>query len=215
MKENKYEYLKGFLVGSTQTIFGHPFDTIKTNIQANKKVNIYNLHKGISYPFFTNSLFNSYIFGSYSFMYKKLDNHFLSGFISGLFAGPLITPIDKLKINKQLGNSSNTNLFRGTTITSVRESFGTGIYFSSYNYLKNMNLIKGDLNILLAGGNAGLLSWLLTYPIDVIKTRIQTGQEKYIKNAFNKGKLYNGLGICLVRSFLVNSIGFYVYEKLK
>tara|TARA_B100000242_G_C42632068_1_gene297529 strand:- start:47 stop:493 length:447 start_codon:yes stop_codon:yes gene_type:complete len=148
-------------------------------------------------------------------MYKKIDNHFISGFISGLLAGPLIAPIDKLKINKQIGNYSNKNLFVGTSITSVRESFGTGIYFSSYNYLKNMNLFKGDLNILMAGGNAGLLSWLLTYPIDVIKTRIQAGQDECVKSAFNKGKLFNGLNICLARSFLVNSIGFYVYEKLK
>ena len=219
MKDIYVEYLKGFSVGGIQILFGHPFDTIKTNIQANKNINIYKLYKGVSYPFFTNSFINSFVFGSYSYIYKETNNHFISGFISGLFVGPIITPIDKLKINQQIGNilykNKYRNLFTGIYITSLRESFGTGIYFSSYNYFKNLELVKGDINILIAGGNAGLLSWLLTYPLDVIKTRIQSEQEKHIISAFNKGNLFSGLKVCLLRSFLVNSIGFYVYEKLK
>jgi len=215
MKESKDEYLKGFFVGSIQALFGHPFDTVKTNIQANKKVNIYNLYKGFSYPLLTNSFINSLIFGSYSNFYNKTNNHFLSGFLAGLIVGPIISPIEKLKIDRQIGNSFNKKIFRGVYITCLRESFGTAIYFSSYNYFKNIKLVEGDMNIMLAGGNAGLLSWLLTYPIDVVKTRIQLGQDKYILTAFKKGKLFNGLKICLIRSFLVNSIGFYVYEKFK
>ena len=57
-----------------------------------------------------------------------------------------------------------------------------------------------------------MLSWLITYPIDVIKTRIQS--EKYnLKNALSKGKFNHGLSYCLLRSFIVNGFSFLVYEN--
>ena len=61
---------------------------------------------------------------------------------------------------------------------------------------------------------AGVLSWFFTYPIDVIKTRIQ-GTDINSIEAFKKGGLFNGIKICLLRSFLVNSIGFFIYEKIR
>ena len=74
--------------------------------------------------------------------------------------------------------------------------------------------IKGEMNILLSGGIAGSLSWLLTYPFDVIKTRIQSGECSSIVKSFKMGNLFKGLRICLLRSFIVNSIGFFIYEKI-
>ena len=62
---NIKEYLKGFVVGSTQTIIGHPFDTAKTNMQANRKINLLKLHRGITFPLVSNSLINSVLFGSF------------------------------------------------------------------------------------------------------------------------------------------------------
>ena len=86
MYDRRYspEFIAGISNGIVQNVVGHPFDTVKTNIQANKKVNIYNLYKGFSYPLLTNSFINSLIFGSYSNFYNKTNNHFLSGFLAGL-----------------------------------------------------------------------------------------------------------------------------------
>ena len=58
-----------------------------------------------------------------------------------------------------------------------------------------------------------MFSWFLTYPLDSIKTRVQN-ENITLLNAFNKGHLYNGLTVCLLRSFFVNSIGFFIYEKI-
>lgn len=214
------EFLKGFIVGSSQTISGHPFDTIKTNIQANRKIHLNKLYKGIFFPFISHSVINSFLFGFYSYSYCQTNNHFLSGMIAGFFISPIVSPLDKLKIDYQIGNRNklveinSKQLFKGIGFTISRESLGAGIYFYSYNFLKKQKILEGDNNILISGGMAGVLSWFFTYPIDVIKTRIQ-GTDINSIEAFKKGGLFNGIKICLLRSFLVNSIGFFIYEKIR
>ena len=74
---------------------------------------------------------------------------------------------------------------------------------------------------LFAGGVSGILTWLVNYPIDVIKSRIQADgtQSKHKYNGFiDCGKqIYNtegvkgfrkGLGVTLIRAFPVNAVTF-------
>ena len=61
----------------------------------------------------------------------------------------------------------------------------------------------------LAGGT----SWLINYPMDVIKTRIQSAECNTIKEAFYKGKLWKGVGICTLRGAITNGFGFVAYES--
>ena len=58
-------------------------------------------------------------------------------------------------------------------------------------------------------------SWLLTYPLDTIKTRIQSNSSKSFNRFIIMGNLFKGLNICLIRAFFVNSVGFYTYEYFK
>ena len=66
-------------------------------------------------------------------------------------------------------------IFKGLNITFLREGLGFGIYFSTYEWLTRNNDSKpiSTLHLLGAGGTAGAASWLFTYPLDVIKSRIQ------------------------------------------
>ena len=216
------EYFKGFFVGCGQTIVGHPFDTIKTRIQANKKIDFLKLHRGLSFPLLTSSIINSIMFGSCNYFNQKQDqNIFISGFLSGLVISPIVTPIEKLKIDFQINSNivvkdiKYTQLFKGLQATFVRESFASGIYFSTYNFCKKSEYIHDNTNnILFSGGIAGICSWLFTYPMDVIKTRIQSGETNTIYQSYIKGNLFRGLSVCLLRSFIVNSIGFFIYEQI-
>ena len=221
--ENKnyvIDFIKGFLIGNAQTIVGHPFDTIKTRIQGGKTINIFTLHRGVTFPLLTTSLINSIMFGSFGYFSTLTKNDFVSGFASGLVISPIVAPIEKLKIDFQINSKIKIRdikfheIFRGFSPTMIRESVSTGIYFSTYNYLKKTRFVEGNMNILLSGGVAGIFSWLFTYPIDVIKTRIQSRESFTYRDAYNKGYLFRGLGVCLFRSFLVNSIGFYIYENI-
>ena len=174
-KDYVIDFAKGFLIGNAQTIVGHPFDTIKTRIQSSKSINIFTLHRGITFPLLSTSLINSVMFGSYGYFTTLTKNDFVSGFASGLVISPIVAPIDKLKIDFQINSKIKVRdikfreIFRGFSPTMIRESVSTGIYFSTYNYFKRIQLVEGDKNILFSGGIAGMFSWLFTYPIDVIK----------------------------------------------
>ena len=74
---------------------------------------------------------------------------------------------------------------------------------------------------LFAGGLAGILTWLVNYPIDVIKSRIQAdgtqGVNRYHgfidcgKQIFKSEGIRGfkkGLGVTLVRAFPVNAVTF-------
>ena len=77
---------------------------------------------------------------------------------------------------------------------------------------------------LIAGGVAGLCFWIFLYPIDFIKTTIQTdslSNPKYngIMDVFSQkmkeGGLktfYKGYTVCLMRAVPVNSGGFLAFE---
>ena len=120
----------------------------------------------------------------------------------------IISPIELYKIRSQKRKSNNINPFVGLKPTLVRESISTSIYFGLYN-----TLIDNNINILLSGGIAGSGSWICSYPADVIKTRIQSGECKTIEQSIKMGNLWTGLPLCLLRTFIMSSVGFYTYEK--
>ena len=96
-----------------------------------------------------------------------------------------------------------------------------------------MKVLQGDEKVInptygfLAGGTTGMISWLLTFPLDSLKSISQTesfDQRKYssyrgmvssVLKEQGLAKLYNGLGVCLLRSFPVNAITFAFYEVAK
>lgn len=102
------------------------------------------------------------------------------------------------------------------------------IYFTSYELLMrqwNSELAPISLaTALLAGGLAGVATWTLTYPIDYIKTLVQTDSlDKprqtsmlgYLREELNKGsikRLFIGFEIMIVRAFFVNAAGFFCFE---
>ena len=127
-------------------------------------------------------------------------------------------------------------LFRGWWSTMWREVPAFGMYFATYDYVKdsiNAKLRSYDpthehswMASAISGGISGSFTWFLIYPFDVIKTRIQTSPLHSTKPSQTQiwyvGKdivhkhgwryLFRGLGVTLVRAFPVNGIIFPVYE---
>ena len=87
-------------------------------------------------------------------------------------------------------------------------------YIVINNTILNHYLIEYT-NPFIAGGIAGVNSWLFTYPIDTLKSRKQLYQNKTLKEMIKMGSLYNGLTITLIRAFVVNSSSFYMYDLIK
>jgi solute carrier family 25 carnitine/acylcarnitine transporter 20/29 len=127
-------------------------------------------------------------------------------------------------------------LYRGLGATILRQSPSFGIYFGTYDRIKraichrfgtssessqhsdNKRRLAASA---LAGGFAGSLAWAVVYPMDIIKSRIQTmplekpasiGHVAQTLYASGWRSFYRGVGITVLRAFPVNGIIFPVYE---
>ncbi len=83
------------------------------------------------------------------------------------------------QIPQIIKNEGYKGLFKGFWATFFRDVPGWGVYFYAYeglkalctNYMKPDSRRKHDLAIrLTSGGIAGQLSWIVSFPFDVIKT---------------------------------------------
>lgn len=85
----------------------------------------------------------------------------------------------------------------------------------------------GPMTHFMSGGFCGILSWLIVFPVDAIKTNLQKDimmtQPRYSgvwdcakslvkKNGFRG--LYRGLNVTLIRAFPIHSLNFLVYEQV-
>eukprot|EP00163_Fabomonas_tropica_P018055 TRINITY_DN3205_c0_g7_i3.p1 TRINITY_DN3205_c0_g7~~TRINITY_DN3205_c0_g7_i3.p1 ORF type:complete len:252 (+),score=21.87 TRINITY_DN3205_c0_g7_i3:575-1330(+) len=116
-------------------------------------------------------------------------------------------------------------VMRGIVPTFWREWPATGSYFMTYEYLKRYMTPKGQetshTTLLFAGGVAGIVSWVITYPFDIIKTRIQehdrnTTMVQTAKELTQGGRsiapLFRGMSAAILRAFPVNAACFWAYE---
>jgi hypothetical protein len=82
-----------------------------------------------------------------------------------------------------------------------------------------------ELASFIGGGIAGSATWALVYPIDVVKSVIQTAPlntpKEQLKSSYVTLKIlkergpvafYRGLGVTVLRAFPVNAATFYFYE---
>lgn len=227
------EFMYGMIGGTVGVIISHPFDTIKTRIQSNKNltikeaIKIGQLYRGLLAPLVGIMIEKSIVFGFYEKSKTLIKNDFINGIIGGLMCSIIVTPIDKIKIHYQ--NKTNNklifrNLYRGFIPTVLRETPGFGIYFTTYNYLNNnYNNNKNLGKNFLFGSLSGLSAWLFIYPMDLIKTTIQSSDDKkhikdVVKNIYNTGGLinfYKGFSLACMRCIPLHGGVFLGYEMSK
>lgn len=185
-----------------------------------------------------------------------LGKIWLAGAVGGLACWVVSAPSELIKCRTQLkvdGRASTygtlinvlkqqgiRGLYLGGTITSIRDSFGYAWYFWSYELSKRILLSRQPdpfaepkaYDVLIAGGIAGVVTWASVFPLDVVKTRVQTqsqvidaatapllGQEQACvkqKTSFQIARdiaraegiagFYRGLGVCSLRAFIVNAV---------
>lgn len=122
-------------------------------------------------------------------------------------------------------------LFAGLSSTIVREIPGYFCFFGAYElcrstFAKHMGTDKegiGMLPLMFSGGFGGACLWLVVFPIDLVKSRIQvyslTGRQEGFMKTFRTivrqegvAALYSGLTPTMIRTFPANGALFLAYE---
>jgi len=166
----------------------------------------------------------------------------------GLLQSVVVTPVEGIKCRLQ--GQRNKDSYKGTVdcakkiykaagvrgvwsgfvVTMARDTPSFGVYFWAYEYGKRHVFIQegqkraSKFGMFMAGGMAGVLGWLVSYPLDVIKSRIQMDSLKKprykgiidcAKKSYKESGwrvFFKGLGATLARGFIVNGTTFLGYE---
>ncbi|PPQ95322.1 hypothetical protein CVT26_008167 [Gymnopilus dilepis] len=178
---------------------------------------------------------------------------FVSGVFAGLANGVVSGPVEHIRIRLQ--TQSNTNplyngpwdaikkiygqrgiagIYKGQAVTLLREASGYGIYFLTYEKLvqremRQKNIRRDQISLLNAvgyGAAAGYALWAIIYPIDMIKSRMQTdgltpATQKYkstldcvrtVWRTEGSGAFIRGIVPTLIRSPFANGATFVGFE---
>ena len=238
--DDLYIILSGGFAGMAQILTGYPFDTVKVRyisdnhnkvlscIKSIQSEGYGQFYRGISSPIVGSLIMNVQTFYLYSWFNKYFhEDPLISGSLTGLGLAFVESPTDLVKTRMQtnpnvsysqtLKNIGVRNIYKGINITLLRNSISCGMYFWGYEKTKTM-FTNEYMGILVGGSVSGFCCWAPNYPMDNIKTRIQsdiTGKYKGIIDCIKKTpakKLWAGFTPCIVRSMLVNPFVFLAYE---
>ncbi|KAI9511129.1 mitochondrial carrier domain-containing protein [Russula earlei] len=125
----------------------------------------------------------------------------IAGALAGLGNGFVSGPVEHIRIRLQIQSNTNAvyrgpfdainkiaskygvrGIYKGQGVTFLREAMGYGAYFLAYEKLVQREMalygIRRDQispgSAILYGAAAGYALWAVIYPIDVVKSRIQT-----------------------------------------
>jgi len=117
------------------------------------------------------------------------------------------------------------SVFRGSAVTLARDGPGSAAYFATYEYLKR-RLTPKDANgnpgplslpaVMAAGGAAGVAMWIPVFPVDTIKSRLQSAEGRptiggTIRGLYANGGLrafFPGMGPAMARAVPANAATF-------
>ncbi|KAK7131762.1 hypothetical protein R3I93_018354 [Phoxinus phoxinus] len=173
----------------------------------------------------------------------------MAGMLAGVFTTVIVAPGERIKCLLQTQSSAGRlkytgpvdcglrlykekgicSVYKGTVLTLIRDVPSNGIYFLTYDCLKQHLTPDGESvhqlstsRVLLAGGVAGMVNWLIALPADVLKSNYQTaadGRYQGLRDVLrtllrDEGAraLYKGLSAVMLRAFPANAACFLGFE---
>ena len=182
--------------------------------------------------------------------FHRLVAILVGGTTGGILQSFVMSPVEFIKVAQQTNAKAihwrpllQAHPARGLGATLLRDGLPHGVWFVSYDVFKDalVPLCKADgddtddlpvMVPLSAGAGAATVAWLVGYPADLIKTRIQANAAMSASGSVDgimatartliaeangsvtRG-LYRGLGLKLWRAIPASMIGFGVYEAVK
>ncbi|KAG7110763.1 Mitochondrial carnitine carrier like protein [Verticillium longisporum] len=119
------------------------------------------------------------------------------------------------------------SVFRGSAATLARDGPGSAAYFAAYEYIKRRLTPKDPITgestgqislpaITAAGAAAGIAMWIPVFPVDTVKSRLQTAEGHVtiggvVRGVYTNGGLkafFPGFGPALARAVPANAATF-------
>jgi len=206
----------------------------------------------ITSPMITAMMFGTYettkrTLGFHSADDMSFSQVLLAGAITGVVFATGITPIDLVKCRLQMegtGKKVHTTgtiqmtrniirtegfqgMFRGLGITLLRDIPACAVQLASYEMYKRMfKSMKVDhsLGNFLSGGLCTFTCWIVSYPMDIVKTQLQvkTGERGRIRETAkriwkSRGLMgfWQGITPTLARALVAGSFNFFAFESTK
>ncbi|KAI9294679.1 mitochondrial carrier [Neoconidiobolus thromboides FSU 785] len=207
----------------------------------------------VSIQFFSLEAFKRYFMQKNQTDKLSLNQLFLAGAGSGLANSIVSGPVEHIRTRLQVQSSGQKEyngpidaikkiynkegirgIYKGQVATIYREFIGYGAYFAAYEYLVQKEIEKtglkrdqlSSLTVCKFGALAGYSMWLLAYPIDCVKSKIQTdgftkADRKYssimncIKITYKQQGIkgfFNGFLPCILRAAPANAATFLGFE---
>eukprot|EP00823_Brevimastigomonas_motovehiculus_P004287 TRINITY_DN279_c0_g10_i1.p1 TRINITY_DN279_c0_g10~~TRINITY_DN279_c0_g10_i1.p1 ORF type:complete len:316 (-),score=27.92 TRINITY_DN279_c0_g10_i1:292-1239(-) len=251
-KTFQFEGIRGFYKGITPPLVSLTFlNTVsfstygwtkrflsEFNANPANDYNVTNLH---SYQYFLGGAFTGFILSSVSTPFDfvkvqtqlhKLDHESLSKQDEKERQAFKKKPIGSLQCTYRLIQTYGASIImKGYTINAVRETVFNSIYFGFYEHIKKFlvahfashSLLATPAAVAIAGSCSGVSGWFISFPLDVVKSIIQSSralpQVPKINDAFRdrwkeqgfRG-FYRGVSVSLYRAVLVSAIRFSGFE---
>ena len=152
-------------------------------------------------------------------MDENVKNFIYAGF-AGTISRTLTAPLERVKVlyqnKKNINMSYHTyldhlvkregalSLFNGNGVNCIRIFPESAIRYSCFDYCKNHFDKYGmnkNLNYFLSGSIGGIVSSIVSYPIETIRTKLSVQSNK---------NMYNGISDCALKTYKKNGIkGFF------
>uniref|UniRef100_A0A0E0LJT9 Mitochondrial carrier protein n=1 Tax=Oryza punctata TaxID=4537 RepID=A0A0E0LJT9_ORYPU len=174
----------------------------------------------------------------------------VAGGVAGVVAKTAVAPLERVKLMRQVGAAPRgagavkmlreigrreglPGFFRGNGANALRVFHTKALHFMAYERYKRLllgaapSLGDGPVVDLLAGSAAGGSAVLVTYPLDLARTRlacaapsdVAAGMSGVLRSAYKEGGgvrgVYRGLCPSLARVLPMSGLNFCVYEALK
>lgn len=143
----------------------------------------------------------------------------LAGFAGGIGRGLVEGPFEMVKVRRQVQTKwVLKEVLKGSGTTLLRNAF---LFSSFVVYMDITKQLGANLSPFWLGGICANMAWLTVWPLDVVKSRVQSGKYEgksmmnVLKDARKSGHLYRGLVPGLTRSFIANGSSMVVYKYVE
>ena len=248
----------GVLYGTTSVAVGHPFDTIKTKMQAQKgfedggmwrafaktlrEQGIIGLYRGCLPPLIGSGIYRATHFAVFESLYTLLNNPIgtfeipltgglqsrvvVAGVMASCARAVIETPLEYAKVRRQTQQRWRLrDMYRGFGVTCCRTIGLMTTYFilvDSGRRHASDAFSTAFIGPFLMSGGAATLGWWLVWPLEYMKSQVQSGygpdesvlqrMKRVMKERGGFLALYRGIGPGTIRSFLANGTSMVVMQ---